>query len=127
MFNFETLDVWQEAIQFADLVYHVHRKERDNERQHCVPRTERQRNEQEQINHRRDSHENDLEKPDAGQTEPAERAIIPVEHHVAMFPETLQRAIGPSRTLSRQRGHRLGRFGPRDRLGHVDDALTAFM
>ena len=83
-----------------------------------------QRGQQEQIHHRRNGHENDLEKPDARQTEPAERAIVPVEHHVAMFPQTLQRPVSPARTLSRQRAHSLGRFCPRDRVGHIHDALT---
>ena len=32
MFNFEKLDVWQEAINFADLVYAFTRKFPDNER-----------------------------------------------------------------------------------------------
>ena len=32
MFNFEKLDVWQEAIQFADLIYEISKKFPENER-----------------------------------------------------------------------------------------------
>src|SRR5215471_2299765 len=41
-----------------------------------------------------------------------------------MFPETLQSAISPAGTLSRQRAHRLGRFCPRDGVRHIHNALT---
>ena len=41
-----------------------------------------------------------------------------------MFPETLQRAVGPTKTLPRERAHRLGRFGPGDCVRHVNDTLT---
>src|SRR5262249_51042410 len=75
---------------------HIHRQEYYDERQHRAPYTKWQRCQQEQIHHRRYGDENDLEKPDTGQTEPAERAIVPVEHHVSMFPQTLQRAVGPA-------------------------------
>src|SRR5205085_655959 len=75
----------------------------------------------------RDGDEDDLEKPYARQTEPAERAIVPVENHVAMFPQTLQRPVGPAKTLPRQSAHRFRRFGPGNRLRHVDDALSIFV
>src|SRR6266536_4729923 len=42
----------------------VHRQERDDKWHHGIPRAEWQRGEQKQIHHRRDGHENDLEKPD---------------------------------------------------------------
>src|SRR5438128_5810331 len=104
---------------------YVHRQERYNEWQHRPPRAEWQRCNQEQIHHGRNGYENDLEKPNARQTEPAERAIVPVEHHVAVFPETLQRAVSPAGTLSRQRAHSFGRFGPGDGVRHIHNALTA--
>src|SRR5213594_786089 len=80
--------------------------------------------EQKQIHHRRDGDEDDLEKPDARQAKPAKRAIIPVEHHVAMFPKTLQRAVSPAKALSRERAHAFGRFRPRYRVGHINDSLS---
>src|SRR5205085_725169 len=75
----------------------------------------------------RDGDEDDLEKPNARQTEPAERAIVPVENHVAMFPQTLQRAVSPAESLSRERAHGFRRFGPGDRLRHVNDPLSIFV
>src|SRR6266487_1255119 len=83
----------------------IHGEESDDKRHDCSPDTEWKCGEQKQIHHRRNRDEDDLEKPNARQTEPAERAIIPIEHHVAVFPETLQRAVGPAKTLSRQRPH----------------------
>src|SRR5436190_5603375 len=103
---------------------YVHRQERDNEWQHRPPRAEWQRCNQEQIHHGRNGHKNDLEKPNARQTEPSKRAIVPVEHHVAVFPETLQRAVGPAETLSRQCAHTFRRFCPRDCVGHINDPLS---
>ena len=41
-----------------------------------------------------------------------------------MFPETLQRAVGPAETLSRQRAHTFRRFCPRDCVGHINDPLS---
>src|SRR6266404_5140352 len=102
---------------------HIHGKERDNEWHHLAPGTKRQRGEQKQIHHRSDGHKDDLEKPDTRQTKPAKRAIVPVEYHVAMFPKTLQRAVGPAKTLSRQCAHAFWRLCPRDRIGHVNDPL----
>ena len=40
-----------------------------------------------------------------------------------MFPQTLQRAIGPAKPLSCECAHAFGRFCPRDGVGHVNDAL----
>src|SRR5262249_35390275 len=81
---------------------HVHRKKYYDERQNRPPCAERQRNEQEQIHGRCDCDENDLKEPNARQTEPPERAIVPVENHVAMFPKTLERTVGPAKSLSRE-------------------------
>src|SRR5206468_6312016 len=75
----------------------------------------------------RDSDKDDLEKPNAGQTEPAERVIIPVEHHVAVFPKTLQSAIRPPRPLSRKCADSFRRFRPRYCAGHIHDVLPLSM
>ena len=101
----------------------IHGEERDDKRHDRSPGAERKSGEQEQIHHWCDRDEDDLKKPNARQTEPAERAIVPIEHHVAMFPETLQRAVGPTKTLPRQRPHALRRFRPGDRSRHVDNSL----
>ena len=77
----------------------------------------------EKIDHRRERDEQDLEKPDARQTEPAERAIAPVKDFVAMFPETLQRAVSPAKTLPRERAQGLRRFRPGDCVRRVNDAV----
>src|SRR5262249_57764943 len=69
------------------------------------------------------SHENNLEKPNVRQTEPAKRAIVPVEYHVAMFPEALQRAVSPSEALTRQCANGLRRFCPGDGVGNVNNPL----
>src|SRR6266480_2169082 len=105
----------------------VHGQEGYDEWHYRQPCAEWQRGEQKQIYHWRDGDEDDLEKPDARQTEPAERAIVPVEYHVAMFPKTLQRAVGPAKTLPRERAHAFGRFRPGDRAGHIDDPLSMFV
>src|SRR5947207_6346585 len=42
-----------------------------------------------------------------------------------MFPETLQRAVSPAGTLSRQRTHSFGRFCPRNGVRHIHNALPA--
>src|SRR6266849_6077274 len=105
----------------------IHGEERDDKRHDRSPGAEWKSGEQEQIDHWCDRDEDDLKKPNAWQTEPAERAIVPVEHHVAMFPEALQRAVGPAKTLSRQRAHALRRFRPSDRARHVDDSLPMFV
>src|SRR6266496_1398595 len=74
-----------------------------------------------------DSDEDDLEKPNGGQTEPAKRAIVPVEHHVAVFPKTLQRAIRPPRPLSRKCADSFRCFCPRYCAGHIHNALPLSM
>ena len=105
----------------------VHGQEGYDEWHYRQPCAEWQRGEQKQIYHWSDGDEDDLEKPDARQTEPAERAIVPVEYHVAMFPKTLERTVGPAKTLPRERAHAFGRFRPGNSAGHIHDALTMFV
>src|SRR3984893_10414915 len=105
----------------------VHRQKGDDEWQQGVPCTEQQRREQKQIDDWSDGDEDDLDKADTRQTEPAERAIVPVKDHVAMFPETLQRAVSPPKPLTRKCAHTFRRFRPTDRLRDIHDSLSIFV
>ena len=44
-----------------------------------------------------------------------------------MFPQTLQCAVSPAKTLARQRPHRFRRFRPGNRPRHVNDPLPIFV
>src|SRR5437764_438354 len=92
-----------------------------------MPGAEGERGEEEEIDQRGERHEQDLEKPDAGETKPAERPVAPVKDFVPMLPETLQSAVSPAEALPGERGQSLGSFRPGNRVRRVDDARCALM
>src|SRR5262249_45234675 len=69
---------------------------------------------QDQTHCRRDQRKEDLENPNIRHFDKAQRAITRAKQRVTVFPEALQRAIRPAKSLLRQHAQGLRRFGPAD-------------
>ena len=85
---------------------------------------EEQGKNKEPVHQRADGHQQDLEKPDRGQTEAAERPVAGAAHQVAMFPQALQGAEGPAETLPGQGGPGFRRLGPGNGMRRIADPVA---
>src|ERR1700722_7194412 len=91
-------------------------------RNFLTERPQQQGAEKHQIDDRRDQRKRKLEDENIGESDPAERPVFRAEERVAVFPECLQRAEGPTETLADELARGLGSFGPGDGFFVVADA-----
>lgn len=104
---------------------HIRQQKGNEIRQQGTAETEQEGSDQHPIHHWADRHQEDLEKPDTRQAEPAKSAAPGVEDQVSMLPEALQRSEGPAKALFGQSREGFRRLGPGDGVGGVGNAKAS--